>query len=227
MNKLWVFGDSYSEPFSKIGAMKWKMDYNNWKGYTPKCYGEMVSDKLKLKHINLAIGGADNYTILDSIISVLNAINSNDIIIIGWSHTIRFRVVNTSGTFSTIRPRSLSYELESKKITGHLEISNSTITELAVNRDNSIYIDELNNYIKLLNFSFSKNKIIHWSPFRLDSYGLLTTQPSLKQLEIVSKETNGKIDDAHFSENGHIKLSEQFIDTIDKYEWPVIKKTFL
>lgn len=102
MNKLWVFGDSYSEPFSRIGTMQWKIDYINWKGYTPKCYGEILSDKLKLKHINLAIGGADNYTILDSIVSVLNTIDSTDIIIIGWSHTARFRVVSKTDRKSVV-----------------------------------------------------------------------------------------------------------------------------
>jgi len=217
MSKLWVFGDSYSEPFSKTYNMGWRTDYINWKGYIPKCYGEAISDKLKLKHINLAIAGADNYTILDSIVPLLNVINSTDVIIIGWSHTARFRVITKTNNFTTIIPSILDTVNKSKKI----ELSDSTLAEMAVNRSYSIYIDELNNYIKLLNFSFPNNKIIHWSPFRQDEDGLLTTCSSLNNLERVTHETKGKIDDYHYSESAHTKLSEQFIDIINNYHWPV------
>ena len=224
MSKLWVFGDSYSEPFSKRYNMGWRTDYINWKGYIPKCYGEAISDKLKLKHINLAIAGADNYTILDSIVPLLNVINSTDVIIIGWSHTARFRIVSKTNNFKTIIPNHLDTLISPKKI----ELSHSTLEEMAVNRSYSIYIDELNNYIKLLNFSFPNNKIIHWSPFGEDKDGLLTTQPSLKGLQVVSNETNGVIDDYHFSENAHIELAEKFIDIIDNYQWPLkIEKSLL
>ena len=43
MNKLWVFGDSFSEPFSKVKQVPWKIEYIQWKGYMPKCYGEIIS----------------------------------------------------------------------------------------------------------------------------------------------------------------------------------------
>ena len=232
MNKLWIFGDSFSEPFSKVKALLWKTKYIQWKGYMPKCYGEVISDKLKLKHINLAIGGTDNYTILDTIINVLNSIEPDDIIIIGWSSTLRFRLVNKTNTFNTILPGA-RYTLDD--FSSNVELSKSTLEELAVNRDNSIYIDELNNYIKLLNFAFPNNKIIHWSPFfRQEIGGILTTRSNinsnlnhLKNLERVTDETKGEINDYHYSENGHIILAEEFINIIKNYETPKIKKPML
>jgi hypothetical protein len=177
--------------------------------------------------MNSAIGGTDNYTIFDSIIPFINTIKQNDIIIIGWSHTLRFRVVNINGTFTTIRPRSLNAEFEQNKNSSKLELSNTTLTELSINRDNGIYIDELNNYIKLLNFTFSNNKIIHWSPFRLDRFGLLTTANSLQNLETVLEETKGVVDDAHFSENAHKLLAEQFLTSIKNYKIGDYKKPIL
>ena len=217
MNKLWVFGDSYSEPFSKIEeSILWKRNYIQWKGYTPKCYSEIVADKLQIKHINLAIGGADNYTILDSIINVIHSISADDIIIIGWSDTIRFRVVNKDNAFTTIRPNSTKKPIA--------ELSKSTLIELTINRDSSRYIDELNNYIKLINFSFKKNKVIHWSPFVHLKDRILSTKKSLINLEMVSQETNGIVDDSHFSENAHYKLAEYFFDTINSYEYLTDKK---
>jgi hypothetical protein len=226
MNKLWVFGDSFSEPFFKIPAMQWKMDYINWKGYIPKCYGEIVSDKLKLKHINLSIGGADNYTILDSIVSVLNAINTNDIVIIGWSNTARFRVVTPTNYFRTIIPGAPGPGDRIGK-SNKIELSDSTLAEMAVNRDSPIYINELNNYIKLINFSFPNNKIIHWSPFCLDKDGLDTTIPTHNKYERVLGETNKIIDDYHYSENAHIELSEKFIDVINNYPSPLKLEKYL
>lgn len=218
MRKLWVFGDSYSEPFSKLNGMDWKPNYIHWKGYTPLCYGEFISNELNLLHKNYAIGGADNYTIFESIIPHLDKIDSNDIIIIGWSHTLRFRVVNKLGTFNTIRPSSLDTVFDVNRKTPYLDISDITLKDITVNRNTKPYIEELNNIIKLLNFVFKNNKIIHWSPFGQDSDGLNTTTNSLVGLEIISKETNGDIIDSHFSENAHRLISNQFIDVINNYE---------
>jgi hypothetical protein len=193
----------------------------------PKCYGEVISDKLKLKHINLAIGGCDNYTILDSLINVINVINPNDIIVIGWSHILRYRVVNKYNKFVPIMARSLHILFEKNKKSSEFDLSNQTLTELALNRDSSEYINELNNYIKLINFAFPNNKIIHWSPFYLDRNGLNTNIPTINEYEKISEETNKLVDDAHFSENAHYELADQFIDIINNYQWTDTKKYLL
>jgi len=226
MNTLWVFGDSYSAPFSKIQHEgPWKSNYIQWKGYTPKCYSEFVADKLQLKHINLAVGGTDNYTILDSIISKVDSIDTNDIIIIGWSNTIRFRVVNIHNDFTTILVyNATKTSRPNNGFNSSTELSDSTLTELIINRDSSKYIDELNNYIKLINFSFKKNKVIHWSPFVNVRDRILPTKKCLINLETVTQETNGIVDDGHFSENAHYELAEYFLDIINSYEYPSDKK---
>jgi hypothetical protein len=229
MNKLWVFGDSFSEPFSKINKNFWKRPYQQWKGYTPKCYGEVIADTLKLKHTNLAIGGADNYTILDSIIDVLHNINTEDIIIIGWSDISRCRVVNINNTFTTIKARDFESENKSKiKTYSLVDLKNETLIELIINRDNSVYINELNNYIKLINFSFPNNKIIHWSPFFLDTKGLNTTfKPPTIRYESVATETNKFINDYHYSEGGHLEIAKNIINAINNYKTDKFKINLL
>jgi hypothetical protein len=228
MNKLWVFGDSYSEPFSKIHKSFWKRPYQQWKGYTPKCYGEVIADTLKLKHTNLAIGGADNYTILDSIIDVLYNINTEDIIIIGWSNISRCRVVNVNNTFTTIKAGDLKSENKSKiKTYSLVDLKYETLIELFINRDSLRYIDELNNYIKLINFSFPNNKIIHWSPFYLEAKGLNTTFTPPIRYESVAAETNKFIDDYHYSENGHLEIAKNIINAIDNYKTDKFKTNLL
>jgi hypothetical protein len=218
MNKLWTFGDSFTESFAPKKA-EWKLSYINWKGYTPKSFGEIISDKLKLHHINLAIGGTDNYTIFDSIISSLDKIKKNDIIIIGWSNTMRFRVVTNTNIFSTIRPGRLDYVLYTNDKGKYIDLSNTTLKEMCINRDSDVYIHELNNYIKLLNFTFNNNKIIHWSPFSQNEEGLNTNLKTTKRYETIQNETNSFIIDMHFSENGHKVLSEDLIDLINNYDF--------
>jgi len=107
MSTLWIFGDSYSEPFSKTHNLFWKTEYIKWKGYCPKYFADFIVNDMEYDIKNYAIGGADNYTILDSIIPFLDRIKSDDVIIIGWSDVIRFRVINKYGTFNSIRPVSL------------------------------------------------------------------------------------------------------------------------
>lgn len=231
MNKLWIFGDSYSEPFSKLPTIpNWKQSYLEWKGYIPKCYGEIVAENYNLIHINQAIGGTDNYTILDSIAHALDKIEKEDTIIIGWSNTIRFRVVSNQNSFNTIRPGSLDYILSLNKRNQYLDLSDETLTQMSVNRDNQIYINELNNYIKLLNYTFKDNKLIHWSPFAQYKQGLNTTLKSSFNYELIRDETNGIIDDGHFSSNAHIVLAKQLTDIVNNYEISkpnITKKSFL
>lgn len=227
MRKLWIFGDSYSEPFSKLNGMEWKSQYINWKGYMPKYYGDFLTDEFKFFPINNAIGGADNYTIFEKIVTFLDKINPNDVIVIGWSHTLRFRIVNKTDSFNTIRPFSLDEMLQLNKVTPYMDLSDNTIKEIIINRDSNLYINEVNNFIKILNYCFRDNIIIHWSPFRQDLNGMLTTVPSILNLEMISDETNDVIKDTHFSENSHKLLASQFSDIILNYESFKFKKPFI
>lgn len=227
MNNLWIFGDSYSEPFYKPKMVEWKLSYIKWKGYIPNCYGQTLSQRLNLYHSNQAIGGGDNYSIFDSIILNLEKIKPNDIIIIGWSHTLRFRVVSKSNTFNTIRPSSLESVFKLNSQYPYLDLSDDTLKEISINRDSNLYVDEINNYIQLLNFVFKNNKIIHWSPFGQDKDGLCTTNKSLIEIETIKRETNGDIDDTHYSENGHNRLTDEFINIIDNYDLFKSKKSLI
>ncbi len=214
MSKLWIFGDSHSEPFSKVENMWWKRDYINWKGYIPKFYGDFIFDEMNLLVENNAIGGSDNHTIFESVVPFFKKIDSSDIIIIGWSNTMRFRVVNKMGHFNTIRPTSVNKVIKINKTQPYLDFSEESIKEMVLNRDSQNYITETNNFIETFNFIFRKNKIIHWSPFMQHNQGLLTTVITPKNLETINDETNGEISDFHFSESSHKILSDIFLKEI-------------
>ena len=47
MKTLWVFGDSFSNPFVIEGSDTWKTKYIEYKGYVPKIFGDIVSEKFR------------------------------------------------------------------------------------------------------------------------------------------------------------------------------------
>ena len=200
--KLYIFGDSFSAGFSF--ESNWTNPYVNWKGYTPKGFGEIISQKLNLELINLAENASDNYSILQKFCDNVKNIKKNDLVIIGWSSPLRFRLV--SNDWITILP---NYDKFSTKEIDKTKISESTLIEILLNRDDIRYCNEVNSWIKLLN-NLDKN-IIHWTPFdqRLDCM-------FLNKFETIVTETNGELNDWHFSENGHLQLSDLFINKFKK-----------
>jgi hypothetical protein len=205
--KIWTFGDSFTESFNE--EHEWCKNYIKWKGYKPEVYGEILSRKLDLKLINKGMGGLDNDTIMDKICESIEDIRDNDIIIIGWSSVSRFRLSTINKTWEIFLPNSKKLDLKLNNFKNL--ISRETIDEILINRDSLLYINELNLRIKLLNRTFQKNKIIHWSPFTNTKInGLL-----LNELNNITTETNQECINAHYSETGHIELSRIFLEIIN------------
>ena len=91
-------------------------------------------------------------------------------------------------------------------------VSNQTIMEVCVNRLSDVYVDEVNMWINFIKKTINNFKIINWSTFnqgKLD--GLF-----VNGIEQITKETNGKINDAHFSEKGQKQLSNILMSEIKK-----------
>ncbi len=223
MNTLWVFGDSFSATYKTNNLEIWRGEYKKWKGYTPNVWGDFLSSEIKHKLINCALSGADNYTIFESIIDVIDSIKENDIVIVGWSSTLRFRLINKENHFTTIRPNNFNLDnrIFSKSTLSNVSdfnnISLNTITELLLNRDNVLFQYEINRFIKIINLCLgNKCKVIHWSPFQNSNNIMdIIRIECLENLEKIVDETNGYLNDKHYSENGHKILSEYFYNLIN------------
>jgi hypothetical protein len=199
MNKLWTFGDSMTEPFQNNNA-DWSLEYCNYKGYCPKVYGEILAEKLEMNLVNRGKGGIDNYTILEKICEDINKIGKDDIVIIGWTYPVRFRIVNDGNVWSYILPNS-------KKDKYIKSISQSTTDEILVNRNHNLYIKEIDNWIRLINKPL--NNVIHWSyAVKLDGSSYL---PNFNR---IVTETSGACNDTHYSETGHIELSNTLYELL-------------
>lgn len=192
---LWTFGSSNTVPFPPNNA------YTIWKGYIPKIWPELIAEKLDCELKNMAIPACDNYTIFENICSVSNQIKQNDIVIISWTNPTRFRLV------SEIENKNWIYVLANfnKDLVSKFKntISENTLNEIIYNRKSDLYINEIENWIKLINKTFQTNKVIHWSEFITAGNIQL-----IKNCERISFETGGLIEDYHFSEKGNYDLAQ-------------------
>jgi len=203
MSTLWTFGDSFTEKYNP--KYEWADKYIKWKGYNPKVYGEIISDRLGIHYRNEGVGGSSNYDIFESICKSVNYIKNDDIIIVGWANLVRFRLVNTMEPISweSIQPNY-------KNKNNSFNISENTVNEILINRSNrELYRQEIENWMKLLKFTFKNNTILFWS-WSSGDWGL----PSF-DYEDIKYETNGKINDNHWSEIGHLQFSDWVIPKLN------------
>lgn len=203
MATVWTFGDSLTERYNP--DFKWSRDYIEWKGYVPKVYGNFVSEMLNYDLKNLGKAGCDNYTIFETFCNTYPLIKDDDIIIIGWTGVGRFRLVDKFNGWTTLNPNFDNY------LDGFKFISKNTVDEIFINRENIKYTDEVNSWIKFINTSCINKNIVHWSTIKgqgeLDTFHFF-------EMERISKETDGLINDAHFSEKGQQEMGLEMVDII-------------
>jgi len=206
---LWIFGDSFSDEFTPPdydNKSDFRRLYVNYKGYVPKVFGQLISEELDLEYRNRAEQGECNDGIFQNICDVSDEIKDGDILIINWSYPNRFRIASKNGYWLRIVP---NYEPDSKLLG---DVSMNTINEILINRSSYLFIKEVDSKIKFIKNAFKNNLIINWASFNHE-YKLALF---LNEYESINKETNGVINDGHYSENSHIKLAEYFIEIIRK-----------
>jgi len=205
MNTLWSFGDSFSTPYGEkpYNAAE---QYIKYKGYEPKIFPNIVAEKLEMECVINAKGGLDNYSILENVCNIADKVKDGDIIIIGWSHINRFRIVKKNGEWLSILPFLRLGKFE--------QMNMDLLDMLAVNRLDfeKNYTEEVNSWIKLINRSFSKNIVIHWSAFHKSKINAMR----FRNITTIRMETRNSVDDGHYGEMGHIELSNVFLNLIYK-----------
>lgn len=221
MNKLWVFGDSFSSPsipdFDESNHLyknDFRVKYSNIKGYYPKHFPEIVSEILNLELINLAIPSTSNDQIFHSFIENIHLIKNEDVLFFGWTYVSRFNLANRFNQFENINiAREGDYVIDDF-------VSNNSINEILLNRGrNTIYYKWVSNYIKLINFQFKNNIIIHTDFFdhgSNDDYVL----EYIKNLTFKINPERIFEDikygyDLHLSENGHKHFSDVIVNFIN------------
>ena len=198
MKRLYVFGDSFTDP----NIINNNKSYLQWKGCTPKTFHQIISEKLDLEVINFSKSfGMDNYTIFQEICNNINELD-NSIVIINWSEPIRFRMVDISTQkWRTIIPSSV---MRLKKGLPYVNgVKNETIDDTFLNRENQLWLTEINSWINIINKALSNSIVIHWTWY------------NNTERETITEETNGEVEDFHYSEKGHQQLSEWILEQIN------------
>jgi len=219
MNKLWTFGDSFTESYvpKKNVPNHWRHKYIELKGYETKVYPEFIAEKLNLNLVNKGKGGCDNSFMFEEFCKVVSNIKKNDIVIFGWTDVNRFRLFNKNNECGFFNAGSIEKgdEFFSHKPLDTFEfLSEKTIKEIIINRDSEMFIYELSNWIQLINFSLKDVNILHWSWDKQNS--ICKNMIISPNYETIKNETKGFIDDTHWSENGHRMFSEYMINQLNK-----------
>lgn len=203
MNTIWTFGDSLTEGFKSEDL--WSRTYVKWKGYTPLTYGEIIAEKFGYQLINLGKGGSDNYTIFETFCKNVDKFEKDDIVIIGWSDVIRFRISNDTGGWTSIVPNY------SNNMTNITNINETTINEILVNRTSNVYAEEVNNWQNLIKKSLYDIKLVTWTTFNNRKLKCLFMN---EEIERIYTETKFEIKDAHFSELGQNMVAQKIINNL-------------
>lgn len=213
---IWIFGDSYSANFDNALNGPWANEYINYKGYVPKTFDIFLSEQLNHENKNLAIPGGDNDSIFEKILKNAPLIQKDDIVIIGWTHIVRFRV-----SISEAAKNFLSILPNKSNQTSYIDLSQDTVDEILVNRTSAAYFEEFKIRFNFINWLFRDNILIQWTVHEGNllagnMHEILNFTKS--NLNNISQETNGIVRDLHYSEAGHKQLTDDFITLIGDNE---------
>lgn len=201
--KLWVFGDSYSKKFGdKYG---WDKKYTNLKGYYPKCFGEILSEKMNLELMNFADYGYCNDDIFHTFVEEIDNIKDEDIIIFQLGSSRILRLVDKSGEFRTI---DLTWYREYQ----HFNEEQVCIDSILANRNSEKYNEEINDWVKIIKIAKPNNNLIFWTPVEESSKN--TNILPYRKFTSLSEETNNEIMDQHYGEVGHQELADYLFKVI-------------
>ena len=223
MNTLFTFGCSYTASFESDNIGNY-LKYKEYRGGTfPKSWPILLSEKIGMNIKNYGIGGTGNQSIFEQFCIHCDEINENDVVIIEWSFIHRYRMALQNSWYHLTLGRPTIEKFN--------EI-NDTIIE---NRTNDLYVDEIFNFIKLINqFSKSKKfKVFYWfaddemkkrlSKDMIDIEKYISWEMSIRGHTsfcggiTIKEETNNVVNDTHFGELGHQIQSDIIYDYIKQY----------
>lgn len=210
-NKLWTFGDSFTEGvFHNIIYKLFKIY-----GYSPVIWPEIVSSELNLKLRNISNGGISNNEILSNILEFLPQIKKGDIVIIS----------------DTIPVRTFGYDYINNKMSSFnneiFNIENNNLNEFPNSlkfEDKKILIDYISNFI----IKYENKWIKYWEiEFKKIIDICLSNEIECyywshkywKDFTSITEETNNSILDDHWGGNGNKKFSEYLIRRIHKKDY--------
>jgi hypothetical protein len=188
---IYVFGDSFSEDTKKETKSSYIDRYFKYKGREVKFYTELLSEKLNQPITNFSRGGMCNDYMFLEFMKNYKGIKSNDIVIFGWSNIQRILIPNNGMWFSNLH--------------GFKTLSQNTQDEIRIMRSDPLFVQRQLEIIDFINNCLSSDiTTIHWT------WSTIHHKNSLS----IFTETNGEIDDSHYSEEGHLDLYQKILSQL-------------
>ena len=244
MNRLWTFGCSFTAEYNPIEGVYYPFEnqYDRYKkfkgGKLPLVWSELLGKKIEYQTMNCGVGGSSNYSIFRQYINVCDLIKKGDILIFGWTSMLRFPVINLNENIVIeLLPNATNY--------GDTGYSKTTLEEIIVNRSHPLWINEVLDWIKLINMVVKEKgaEVYHWcsddtlfnqhSKFIDERFIVIDDPESIKTSLMgylnlpkffggllkarIVEETNGEVIDDHMGEYGHINQMEYFYKHIKKH----------
>jgi hypothetical protein len=217
MANLHIFGDSYSVKWDSLSSPSLgakvlmsrglippfgkRKRYKDLLGRTPKHFGDIIKKAFNIDKIYYrAIGGFDNYSILESIGRHIHTIKKKDYVCIGWSDITRYRILG-------IEPDKWTRMLINTSIPNYLNnVVPKEYYKQCVERDCNLTIKEIEYWQNILKLSLPNNTMF-WSPFNIARTTPWLTFPN--EPKLIKDECD--IKDSHFSETGMIQIGEWMV----------------
>ena len=203
-NNLWMFGCSFTTGTQCNEGERYYDEYKNRRG---KKFSELLSEEYNLRLIDLSVPGTSNEIILYRIVESIPKMKRGDMVVIGQTRSTRTFIFSgernwlgdETGQFSRKYIPLVSPDIYFLKKEG---FSNKFIEQLVgilhttkLKHEKiweNYYGDWFNNVIKII--EEKECRVVLWGP------------EMWKTFDTVRKDTNGVVDDGHFSWKGHKEM---------------------
>lgn len=212
MNTLWTFGDSLTFGHGCRADGPLTEYYHNYKKENDDIWPILLSKKIGMNLKNCGKCGASNDYIIDDMISNFDNINEGDYVILGKSYYQRFDVKDFRTNILSDITTEIKVSMSKKENEDWLKKIGRTQEEVETLINFMFYFstDELFKKRQDLRFDFIRQRLINERKigffYEWSDVGL--------HMNRITQDTNGKINDAHFSFKGHYEMFQHIYEII-------------
>lgn len=220
-NTLWTFGCSFTAEWNPVGDRVRSNydDYKDWRGGNlPPVWPTIVARNLNMNLENKGQGATGNDNIFKKFCDNSHLIESGDVVIIGWTHILRYLLSSPSGTHLMDILPSETYPEHPSETTEYITINRSlppwygqiiSYIKIIINYCKVIgakvffWTSDINmyEYFKENYNDIDVSKFIDWN--YNDLFQIIRTKFKEAPYFTIEEETNGKVVDYHLGEDGH------------------------
>lgn len=226
MNSVWVFGDSMTAPISGKFPEK-SSPYSEWLGRYAKVSCEMLAEHFDFEPMNRGVAGASNNQIFANFLKEHTNIKSGDIVVIGWSPIMRYRIASYSKfsdsqhTWLQIWARGYKPQVENTCLDGKW-LTEEVAEQIVLNRNEfkDLYSEEINEWTSFIKewADLKGVTVITWTWCQKEfggEHSINVDIPPRRRTDM-SMETDNMVKDGHYGEVGHKELFEEILDYLKR-----------